>query len=100
MKLYNEATTPILVTCEFAKPLEATGMIPAAIAVPLMLQKEVPCHEWAERGEPWESMHYYLLGEPHGSRSSLFVSQETGLAMKKIWNLIVNTGMFGPVKML
>jgi hypothetical protein len=36
------------------------------------------------------------LGEPHGSRSSLFVSQETALAMKKIFLAMTDSGMFGP----
>jgi hypothetical protein len=43
-------------------------------------------------------MQPYLLGAPHGSRSSLFVTQETGQTIKKVWNLLINTGMFGPIK--
>ena len=43
-------------------------------------------------------MRHYFLGSPHGSRSSLFVSQETGQAMKKIWEALIHTGMFGPIK--
>jgi len=63
-----------------------------------MLQKEVPCWEWATLGETWETMRPYFLGSPHGSRSSLFVNQETALTMKKIWHLLINTGMFGSIK--
>ncbi|EEE37095.1 hypothetical protein RKLH11_931 [Rhodobacteraceae bacterium KLH11] len=40
-----------------------------------------------------------MLGEPHGSRSSLFVDQETALAMKKAYMAMVESGMFGPLKM-
>lgn len=99
VQLYNPDTTPILVCCEWLKGVPFNGsMIPAAIAIPLMLQKEVPCWEWATCGETWESMRPYFLGSPHGSRSSLFVNQETGLTMKKVWNLLINTGMFGPIK--
>jgi hypothetical protein len=43
-------------------------------------------------------MRPYLLGEPHGSRSSLFVGQDTALAMKKIYLAMCESGMFGPVK--
>jgi hypothetical protein len=44
-------------------------------------------------------MRPYLLGEPHGNRSSLFVSQDTAIALKKIYLSLVETGMFGPLKM-
>ncbi|MFZ6723593.1 hypothetical protein [Undibacterium sp. Ji49W] len=98
LKLYNPNATPVLVECIWKKPLEANGMIPLSTAIPLILEKEVPCWEWAQVAETWESMRHYLLGSPHGSRSSLFVSQETGQAIKKVWNELINTGMFGPIK--
>lgn len=98
VQLYHSTSNPILVRCDWHKPLDPVGMIPASIAIPLMLQKEVPCWEWATRGETWESMRPYFLGSPHGSRSSHFVNQETALTMKRIWNLLINTGMFGPIK--
>ena len=98
VQLYQTNATPILVRCDWIKPISSNGMIPASIAIPLMLQKEVPCWEWTTRGETWETMRSYFLGSPHGSRSSLFVNQETGLTMKKIWNTLINTGMFGPIK--
>jgi len=98
VKLYHPEATPVLVSCNWEKPISYDGMIPASIAVPLMLLKEVPCWEWAALGETWESMRSYFLGSPHGSRSSHFVNQETALTMKKVWNLLVNTGMFGPIK--
>jgi hypothetical protein len=66
--------------------------------MPLLLEKEIPCWRWAVLAETWESMRPYFLGRPHGKLSSLFVSQETGQAMKKVWNALINTGMFGPIK--
>jgi hypothetical protein len=98
VQLYQPNATPILVFCDWNKPISINNMIPASIAIPLMLQKEVPCWEWATCGETWETMRSDFLGCPHGSRSSLFVSQETGLTMKKVWNLLINTGMFGPIR--
>lgn len=98
VQMYQSNATPILVSCDWGKPISSDNMIPASIAIPLMLQKEVPCWEWATQGETWETMRSYFLGSPHGSRSSLFVNQETALTMKKVWNLIINTGMFGPIK--
>lgn len=98
VQMYQEGATPILVSCDWHKPISLDGMIPASVAIPLMLQKEVPCWERAECGETWETMRPYFLGSPHGKRSSLFVTQETGSTMKKVWNLLINTGMFGDIK--
>ncbi len=98
VQFYRSNANPVLVWCDWDKPMPLDGMIPASIAIPMMLQKEVPGWEWAQLGETWETMRPYFLGAPHGSRSSLFVSQETGLTMKKIWNLLINTGMYGPIK--
>jgi hypothetical protein len=97
VKFYHPETTPILVYCNWKRDLSNNPMIPASLAVPLMLQHELPCWKTAEVGETWETMRHYFLGSPHGSRSSLFVSQETAMTMKKIWELLINTGMFGPI---
>ena len=98
VKLYNPNATPVLVKCNWEKPLGMDGMIPLSIAMPLILEQEIPCWRWSQVAETWETMRYYLLGSPHGARSSLFVNQETGQAIKKIWNSLIYTGMFGPIK--
>ena len=98
VQFYAPNATPILVICEWEKPLQRDGMIPAALSIPLMLQKELSCWESSRRGETWETMRPYFLGSPNGSRSSLFVNQQTGQTMKQIWNLLIYTGMFGPLK--
>lgn len=97
-KLYNPDSTPILIRCEWTKPLNPDGTIPLSLAMPLLLEKELPCVWHAEVAETWESMRPYFLGRPHGSRSSLFVNQETGQALKKVWEALIYTGMFGPIK--
>ena len=96
--LYQPTATPILVSCEWDKALPMDGMIPKSWAIPLILEKEVPCWRWAQCAESWATMRPYLLGCPHGSRSSLFVNQETGQTIKNIWNALINTGMFGPIR--
>lgn len=96
--LYNSKSNPILVRCEWNSRLESDKTIPLKIAMPLLLEVEVPCWHWAQVAETWETMRPYFLGVPHGARSSLFVSQETGQAMKKIWESLIYTGMFGPIK--
>lgn len=98
VQLYNPDATPILVKCNWNESLPMDRMIPLSIAMPLLLEKEIPCWRWSQVAETWESMRHYFLGSPHGSRSSLFVSQETGQAMKKIWEALIYTGMFGPIK--
>lgn len=98
VQLYHPDATPILVKCNWNKSLSMDGMIPLSIAMPLLLEKEIPCWQWSQVAETWETMRPYFLGAPHGSRSSLFVSQETGQAMKKIWESLIYTGMFGPIK--
>lgn len=95
---YSTQATPILVRCYWSERLEVGHTIPKSVAVPLMLEQEVPCWHWAERAETWETMRAYLLGQPHGSRSSLFVSQDTALALKNIYLALVDSGMFGPFK--
>ncbi len=49
-------------------------------------------------GETRETMCPYILGTPSGNRSSLFVNQETGQSLKKIYNALIDTGMFGPIR--
>lgn len=98
VQLYDPKATPILVKCKWNKGLPLDGMIPLSIAMPLILEKEVPCWRWGSVAETWETMRPYFLGAPHGSRSSLFVSQETGQTIKKIWEALIYTGMFGPIK--
>jgi hypothetical protein len=98
IKLYNTDATPILVKCHWSKPLQVDGMIPLSIAMALILAKEIPCWESAQVAETWESMRPYFLGRPHGARSSLFVSQETGTGIKKVWDSVIHTGMFGPIR--
>ncbi|CAM4068102.1 hypothetical protein PSWA111526_25855 [Pseudomonas wadenswilerensis] len=94
---YNTSATPILVKCEWERPLGEGGTIPLSIAMPLLLEKEVPGWRWADVAETWETMRHYILGSPHGSRSSLFVNQETGQALKKMWEMLINSGMYGPI---
>lgn len=96
--LYSPLATPVVVKCVWSKRMEADGMIPLSVAMPLLLEQELPCWRWSELAETWETMRPYFLGRPHGSRSSLFVSQETGQSIKKIWSLLIYTGMFGPIK--
>lgn len=96
VQFYQPNAKPVLIRCDWGVDLEE-GTIPLAVAMPLFLEKEVPLWgAWNTHAEPWESMRPYILGAPYGRRSSLFVNQETGQAMKKVWEALVASGMFGP----
>lgn len=97
-RFYQMNASPILVECHYGDVWFEDGYIPQRVAIPLLLETELPGWRWALRGESWETMRSYFLGSPHGARSSIFVDQETGQGMKRIWNLLITTGMFGPVK--
>lgn len=97
-QLYHPNAEPILITCEWHRPLNRDGTIPTALAVPLLLEKEIPCWRSAQVAETWKTMAPHILGRPCGSRSSLFINQETGQALKTLWNNLINTGMFGPIR--
>ena len=101
--LYNINTETIFVKCEWGDSMSGSeyvsddGTISQNIAIPLMLERELSCWRFAECAEHWQSMRGEFLGYPHGKVSSLFVNQETGQAMKTIWNALIKTGMFGSV---
>lgn len=97
-QLYHPNAEPVLVTCEWGESLSPDGTVPTRLAVPLFLEKELPSWRSAEVAETWKTMAPYVLGRPCGSRSSLFINQETGQALKTLWNALINTGMFGPIR--
>ncbi len=98
VEFYMPNATPVLVKCDWQRrPMESDGTIPKSVAVPLLLEIEIPRWRTSKVAETWETMRPYILGEPSGSRSSLFVNQETGQALKTLWNSLIYTGMFGPI---
>jgi hypothetical protein len=94
--LYRESATPVLIKCTWRDPLQKEKMIPSALAIPMMLEIDLPNWKTAEVAETWETMRPHLLGQPCGSRSSLFVDQKTGQALKDMWTLLMDSGAFGP----
>jgi hypothetical protein len=99
VQLYNSGTTSILVSCKWNDSFTERHMIPKRIAVPLMIREDMRLWLGARVGERWETMCPYLLGVPHGARSSLFVTQDTAMAMKRVYMAMVESGMFGPLRM-
>ena len=97
VKLYNENATSVVVYCDLDGDFNNDGTFKKSRAIGYMLEREIPQWRDAQVAETWETMRSYFLGRPHGARSSLFVNQETGQAMKTIWNAIINTGIYGPI---
>lgn len=97
VKFYMPDAKPVLVKCEWLRHTSNIGTIPIRLVLPLVLEQEIPHWRDAKVAESWETMRPYILGRPHGSRSSLFVDEKTGQSMKNFWNLMINTGMYGPI---
>ena len=94
--LYHPKATPVLVVCK-GLPKEDDDTILKRFALGRMLEDELPAWHWAERGETWEDMRRSLLGSPCGSRSSLFVNQNTGKALLEVHEMLNRHGLFGLV---
>lgn len=95
-KLYHPNATAIMVVCDWDESqLEEDGTIEPQTVFSLLLEREGA--EWrdAEYAEPWETMRPYLLGTPCGARSSLFVNQNTGQAIKTVYKTLINAGASG-----
>lgn len=95
VKLYSEQAHAFWIRCDWERPLEATGQIPKNLAVPLMIECEMKGWRSSSVAESWDRMRPLVLGEPHGKRSSHFVSQETALALKQVYLAMASSGMYG-----
>ncbi|WP_323912273.1 hypothetical protein [Aeromonas caviae] len=95
--LYSDDAYPVVVEA-IEVSLEADGTIRSRDALAWCVQELVRNARDARFAETWWSMRSDLLGDPHGSRSSLLVNQYTGGHMRKILEALNNSGMYGPVK--
>ena len=78
--------------------LEADGTIKSRDALAWFVQLSAAEATGAQVAETWWNVRSLILGSPHGSRSSLFVNQHTGVHMRKILEAMNASGMFGPIK--
>lgn len=95
--LYADNAHPVVVQA-YQVELEADGTIRSRDALAWYAQQAVKNARRAEVAETWWNMRAYILGRPHGKRSSLFVNQHTGVHMRKILDALNNSGMYGPIK--
>ncbi|TDI60996.1 MAG: hypothetical protein E2O92_04190 [Alphaproteobacteria bacterium] len=95
--LYADNAYPVVVVATEVK-LEADGTIRSRDALTWFAQQSVKEAWDAQVAETWWNIRSLILGRPHGSRSSLFVNQHTGVHMRKILEALNNSGMFGPIR--
>jgi len=94
--LYADNAFPVLVAAHEVE-LEADGTIRSRDALAWFAQQSVKNARSAQVAETWWNIRPNILGRPHGSRSSLFVNQHTGVHMRKILEALNNSGMCGPI---
>mgnify|MGYP003625911767 CR=1 FL=1 len=95
--LYQDNAYPVVVKALDIE-LEADGTIRSRDALAWCVQDLVKNARVAQVAETWWDIRSCILGEPHGSRSSLLVNQYTGGHMRKILEALNNSGMYGPIK--
>ncbi len=95
--LYADSAYSVVVEATEVE-LEADGTIRSRDALTWFAQQSVKEAWDANVAETWWNIRSLILGHPHGSRSSLFVNQHTGVHMRKILEALNNSGMFGPIK--
>jgi hypothetical protein len=95
--LYADNAHPVVVQA-YEVELEADGTIRSRDSLAWFAQEAVRSARNAQVAETWWNMRAHILGRPHGKRSSLFVNQHTGVHMRKILEVLNNSGMYGPVK--
>jgi hypothetical protein len=95
--LYMDDAYPVVVEA-YQIVFEGDGTIRSRDAIAWFTEKIIKNAMDAQVAETWWTMRTYLLGAPHGSRSSLFVNQYTGGHIRKILETLNNSGVFGPIK--
>ena len=94
--LYSDNAYPVVIQVSDIE-LEADGTIRSRDALAWCAQFLVKNARSAHLAETWWNMRSCILGQPHGSRSSLLVNQHSGGHMRKILEALNNSGMYGPI---
>ena len=95
--LYADQAYPVVIAA-WNVELEADGTIRSRDALRWFVALSASEAADAQVAETWWNIRSYIMGSPHGSRSSLFVNQHTGAHMRKILEAMNESGMFGPIK--
>lgn len=95
--LYTDDAFPVLIEA-LEVELEADGTIRSRDALAWFVQANVEHAREVKVADTWWNIRHLTLGEPHGARSSLLVNDYTGRHMRKILEVLNDSGMFGPIK--
>jgi len=95
--LYTDDAYPVVVEA-LEVELEGDGTIRSRDAIRWFAEQTIGEAAKAELAETWWNIRSGILGTPHGSRSSLFVNQHTGVHMRKILEALNNSEVFGPIR--
>ncbi|MFV0597236.1 hypothetical protein [Shewanella sp.] len=96
-RLYSDDAYPVVITASNVE-LEADGTIRSRDSLKWSLQYLAKNALNSEVAETWWNMRMSLLGDPHGSRSSVLVNQHTGGHIRKILEVLNDSGVYGPIK--
>lgn len=94
--LYSNDAYPVVVE-SYDVTLEADGTIASRNALAWFLEWIVDEIHSSEVAETWWNLQSCILGDPHGSRSSICVNQYVGRHMRKILETLNESGVFGPI---
>lgn len=95
--LYADNAYPVVVEATQVE-LDADGTIIGKQALAWFVQLSSKEALTSQVAETWWNIRHYILGSPHGARSSLFVNQHSGVHMRKILEAMNASGMFGEIK--
>jgi hypothetical protein len=97
---YYEGTVSVIVECKWETPRNFDGTLGLDVVVPLILEEAIggwreSCLDKNRCGELWSSMAPYFLGG--NAPSSHFVGQKDARELRKIWEILNRTGMWGNI---
>lgn len=92
--LYRKCVFPVLVTSNACYQIENDLTIGKKSAIELFLKSVVKSAEFHFDNVDWKDFSDTLLGAPSGARSSLFVNEATGQALKTLCMTLVKQGFF------
>lgn len=95
-KLYSDSAFPVVVE-SYDLTLEPDGTIESRQALAWFLEWISANARGSQVAETWWNIRPYLLGQPHGARSSICVNQHVGGHMRKILEALNESGVFGPI---
>lgn len=100
-QFWSPSAKPILIKCNWSSEYDEDldirqKYINGKNAIALLLKSVCDAIAFFNdhKFEHWENMRSEILGQPNGNFSSMFVSEETGISMKEIWDILTKEHNF------